>query len=93
MERLLDDYPQDTHFSVYAHGVPEDYAGTVRSIAKNWSLERSMGFYVDLATIAIVIVLAVPFTLALKAVRLAIWCIKAVVGHCADSRATKYSAT
>ena len=52
-----------------------------------------MGFYVDLATIAIVIVLAVPFTLALKAVRLAIWCIKAVVGHCADSRATKYSAT
>src|SRR2546428_11015247 len=40
MERLLDDYPQDTHFSVYAHCVPKDYAGTVRSIAANWSLER-----------------------------------------------------
>jgi hypothetical protein len=48
-----------------------------------------MEFYIDLGTLGIVVVLAVFFTLTLKAGRLAIWCIKTVVGSRVGHRNTK----
>ena len=47
-----------------------------------------MGFYIDLGTLGIVAVLAVLLTLALTAGRLAIWCIKTLVGSRAGNRYT-----
>jgi hypothetical protein len=47
-----------------------------------------MGFYMDLGTLGIVVMLAVLLTLLLKAGRLAIWFIKTVVCSGAGDRNT-----